>query len=1045
MKLYESSVKKPITTSLIFIAIIVLGLFSLSKLSIDQMPEIEMNTAIVLVTYPGASAEDVENNVVKPLESALSTVSDLKKLTSTSKENTAIVSVEFNWGIDLDAAVNDMRDKIEMIKSFLPDGCSNPMILKLSTDMMPITIISATADESTAALYKILDDAVANPLNRINGVGSVSISGAPKREIVINCDPTKLEAYNLTVEQIGSMIAYENVSTPGGSIDVGSQTYSLRMEGELKESQELNDIVVANYGGKTIFLKDVATVRDSVQEKAQESFVNGRKGATIVVQKQTGANSVDVMEKIRAELPKIQKNLPKDIQLQEVMNTTDNIENSIASLVETFVLACLFVVIVVLFFLGEWRATIIIMVTIPVALIASFIYLFITGNTINIISLSSISIALGMVVDDAIVVLENVTTHIERGSKPREAAIYGTNEVGVAVIATTLTLLAVFFPFTMMGGMAGIMFKQLGWMICIIMIVSTVSALSLTPMMCSLLLKREKDKKHSKVFNTIYLPIKRGLDKLDDGYEKLLTWSVRHKAITICIAVVMFVGSLLLAGTIGSEFIPASDNGQITGNLELPAGANVERTKEIAKRLENKIKKDFPEVKTFTYTVGVPGDDDDNSFAMMNTSGSNYMSFRVRLKDLEDRKKDMFQIADELRQEIGTYTEVKKYSVSAGGGGGMTSGSTINVEIFGYDFETTEGLAYTLKDKMEKMEGLKDVLVDREDYRPQFQIDFDREKLALNGLNVATASTYVRNRMNGMTASVFREDGEEYKIKVRNDIDHRQSIEDIENILIYNNQGRAVRLSEVAQVVEREAPPSIKRQDRERVIKVTATLYGTTLDVAAANIQAELDKMDIPTEIGTKIGGSIEDQQESFSDMGVLLVLILMLVYIVMAAQFESLRYPFIIMFSIPFAFVGLILSLFLTGISINLMSLIGGVMLVGIVVKNGIVLVDYINLNRERGMGISQAVILGGKSRLRPVLMTSLTTILGMVPMSLGIGEGSELWQPMGVAIVGGLTVSTLVTLVIIPVVYCVFASREVRSYRKKHAFRFNNRTIKA
>ena len=450
MKIYETSVKKPITTSLIFIAIIVLGLFSLSKLSIDQFPEIEMNTAIVLVSYPGASAEDVENNVTKVMESALSTVSDLKKLKSTSKENTAIISVEFNWGTDLDAAVNDMRDKIEMVKSYLPDGCSNPMIMKISTDMMPITIISATADESTAALYKILDDGVANPLNRINGVGSVSISGAPQREIIVDCDPTKLEAYNLTVEQIGSVIAKENVSTPGGNIDIGSQTYSLRIEGEMKESSELDDIVVANYGGKSIFLKDIASVRDSVQEKAQESFVNGKKGAAIVVQKQTGANSVEVMKQIRKQLPKIQKDLPPDIQLQEVMNTTDNIENSIASLVETFVLACLFVVIVVLFFLGEWRATIIIMVTIPVALIASFIYLFITGNTINIISLSSISIALGMVVDDAIVVLENVTTHIERGSKPREAAIYGTNEVGVAVIATTLTLIAVFFPFTMM-------------------------------------------------------------------------------------------------------------------------------------------------------------------------------------------------------------------------------------------------------------------------------------------------------------------------------------------------------------------------------------------------------------------------------------------------------------------------------------------------------------------------------------------------------------------------------------------------------------------
>lgn len=1045
MKIYETSVKKPITTSLIFIAIIVLGLFSLSKLSIDQFPEIEMNTAIVLVSYPGASAEDVENNVTKVMESALSTVSDLKKLKSTSKENTAIISVEFNWGTDLDAAVNDMRDKIEMVKSYLPDGCSNPMIMKISTDMMPITIISATADESTSALYKILDDGVANPLNRINGVGSVSISGAPQREIIVDCDPTKLEAYNLTVEQIGSVIAKENVSTPGGNIDIGSQTYSLRIEGEMKESSELDDIVVANYGGKSIFLKDIASVRDSVQEKAQESFVNGKKGAAIVVQKQTGANSVEVMKQIRKQLPKIQKDLPPDIQLQEVMNTTDNIENSIASLVETFVLACLFVVIVVLFFLGEWRATIIIMVTIPVALIASFIYLFITGNTINIISLSSISIALGMVVDDAIVVLENVTTHIERGSKPREAAIYGTNEVGVAVIATTLTLIAVFFPFTMMTGMAGIMFKQLGWMICIIMVVSTASALSLTPMMCSLLLKREKDKTHSKLFTKIYSPIRRGLDKLDDLYEKLLTWAVRHKTVTICVATAIFVGSLLLGSAIGTDFIPASDNSHITGNLSLPAGANVDRTKEIAKRFQAKLEKDFPEVKQFTYDVGVPGDDSDNSFAMMNASGSNYMSFRIKLTDVEKRKRDMFEIADELRKEIASYTEVEKFSVSAGGQGGMTSGSTIDVEIFGYDFETTEKIAQTIKSEMEKIQGLKDVAIDRDEYVPQLQVDFDREKLALNGLNVATASTYVRNRMNGMTASVFREDGEEYKIKVRNDRSHRSSVEDIENILIYNTQGKAVRLSEVAKVVERQAPPSIKRQDRERVVKVSATLYGTTLDVAAAGIQSVIDKMDIPTEIGTKIGGSMEDQQESFSDMGMLLILILMLVYIVMAAQFESLRYPFIIMFSIPFAFVGFILSLFITGETINLMSLIGAIMLVGIVVKNGIVLVDYINLNRERGMGISQAVILGGKSRLRPVLMTSMTTILGMVPMSLGIGEGSELWQPMGIAIVGGLTVSTLVTLVIIPTVYCVFASREVKSYRKKNLLRLNNRTVKA
>lgn len=1042
MKLYESSVKKPITTSLIFVAIIVLGLFSLSRLSIDLMPEIEMNQAYVIVTYPGASAEDVENNVTKVMESALSTVSDLKELTSTSKENTAIIGCEFEWGIDIDGAVNDMRDKIELVKQMLPDGCSNPMILKISTDMMPISIFSATAKESTNALYKILDDGVANPLNRISGVGAVSISGAPQREIIVNCDPTKLEAYNLTVEQIGSIVSQENLNTPGGSIDVGSETYSLRIEGELEESALLNDIVVANYGGKNIFLRDIAYVSDTIQEKAQESYVNGVKGATIVIQKQTGANSVNVMNKIRAELPKIQKNLPKDIHLQEVMNTTDNIENSIASLVETFVLACLFVIIVVLFFLGEWRATIIIMVTIPVALISSFIYLFISGNTLNVVSLSAISIALGMVVDDAIVVLENVTTHVERGSKPREAAIYGTNEVAVAVIATTLTLLAVFFPFTMMTGMAGIMFKQLGWMICIIMIVSTASALSLTPMMCSIMLKREKDKKHNKLFLTVYQPIRVFLDKLDNAYERLLTWAVRHKTVTIIIAVVMFGLSVFGMTRLGSEFIPASDNGQITGSIELPSGANVDRSKEIAARLGEKIKK-IPEIRTYTYTVGTPSEDDDNSFAMMNTSGSNYISFRIRLYDYKDRDKSMFEVAEELRKEIDTYTEVKKFSVTAGGEGGMTSGSTIDLEIYGHDFETTGRIADSVKMAMEKIPGLKDVIIDREDYKPQFQVDFDREKLALNGLSVGAASSYIRNRINGLTASVFREDGEEYKIKIRYDRAHRQSVEDIENILIYNSAGKAVRVSEVANVVESMEPPSIERQDRERIVKVTAKLYGTTLDVASAKIQEAIDRLDIPTEIGTKIGGSIEDQQDTFSDLILLLILILMLVYIVMAAQFESLRYPFIIMFSVPFAFVGLVLSLVITNETVNLMSMIGAVMLVGIVVKNGIVLVDYINLNRERGMSISQSVISGGKSRLRPVLMTSATTVLGMVPMAMGIGEGSELWQPMGIAIVGGLTVSTLVTLVIIPVMYCVFASREVVKYRNKHSLKLNRRTV--
>lgn len=1043
MKLYEASVKKPISTAIIFVAVVVLGLLSLSKLSIDMWPEIEMNQAIVIVTYPGASAEDVENNVSKTLESALSTVSDLKKLKSTSKENTAVITVEFNWGTDLDAAVNDMRDKIEMVKSYLPDGCSNPIIMKISTDMMPVAIYSATAEESSQALYKILEDGVANPLNRINGVGSVSIAGAPQREISVNIDPQKLEAYNLTIEQIGGAIAKENVNTPGGSIDIGSETYSLRIEGEMKESDILNNVIVSNFGGRIVYLKDIALVSDSVQEKAQESFVNGRKGATIVIQKQIGANSVEVVKKIREQLPQIQKNLPKDIQFEEVMNTTDNIEKSIASLVETVLLAFLFVAIVVIFFLGQWRATIIIMITIPISLIASFIYLLVTGNTLNVISLSALSIAIGMVVDDAIVVLENISTHIERGARPREAAIYGTNEVGVAVIASTLTIFAVFLPFTMMGGMTGIMFSQLGWMVCIVMAISLICALTLIPMLSASMLK--KDRTNSKVFEKLYSPVRKFLDKLDIFYAKCLTWVVKHKTVTIITGILIFVGSIILSFGIGSEFIPQSDNSQISGNFQLPVGANVERSKVVAKLFETNIKKKYPEISTLSYTVGIPSEDDDNSSAQMQTSGTNYVSFRIKLLDIKERKRDIFEISEGIRQELSTYPELYKYNVLAGGGTVMTSGSTVDVEILGYDFDVTEKLAKEIKEKMSNTKGFRDVTISREDYKPQYQIEFDREKLALNGLNVGTASSFIRNRMNGMTASLFREDGEEYKIKVRYDRAHRQSIEDIENIMIYNQSGKAIRLNEVAKVVEKFSPPSIERQDRERIVKVSATLYGETLDKATKNIQGQIDEMDIPSDIGVQIGGTLEEQQESFADMRLLAVLIIMLVYFVTAAQFESLRYPFIIMFSIPFALTGVLIALFVTGGTINMMSAIGSIMLIGIVVKNGIVLVDYINLNRERGMAITTAVINGGKSRLRPVIMTTATTVLGMIPMAIGFGEGAELWQPMGVVIVGGLTVSTLVTLIFIPTLYCVFASREVKTYRNKHRIKLNRRTIKA
>ena len=545
MSLYEGAVKKPIMTSLCFLAVVIFGLFSLSKLPIDLYPDIDTNTIMVMTAYPGASASDIENNVTRPLENTLNAVSNLKHITSRSSENMSLITLEFEFGNDIDVLTNDVRDKLDMVSSQLPDDVENPIIFKFSTDMIPIVLLSVQAKESQSALYKILDDRVVNPLARIPGVGTVSISGAPQREIQVYCDPNKLEAYNLSIETISSIIGAENKNIPGGNFDIGSETYSLRVEGEFDDSRQLADVVVGTHNGANIFLRDVARIVDTVEERAQETYNNGVQGAMIVVQKQSGANSVEISRKVEEALPRLQKNLPSDVKLGVIVDTSDNILNTIDSLAETVMYALLFVVIVVFLFLGRWRATLIICITIPLSLIASFIYLAISGNTINIISLSSLSIAIGMVVDDAIVVLENVTTHIERGSDPKQAAVHGTNEVAISVIASTLTMIAVFFPLTMVSGMSGVLFKQLGWMMCAIMFISTVAALSLTPMLCSQLLRLQK--KPSKMFKLFFTPIEKALDALDTWYAKMLNWAVRHRPIVIVGCIAFFIVSLLCA------------------------------------------------------------------------------------------------------------------------------------------------------------------------------------------------------------------------------------------------------------------------------------------------------------------------------------------------------------------------------------------------------------------------------------------------------------------------------------------------------------------
>ena len=1031
MSLYSSAVNRPIMTTLCFVAVVILGLFSLTTLPIDLYPDVETNTIMVMTTYQGASAQDIEQNVTRPLENALNAVNDLKHITSKSRENISVITLEFEYGKDIDVLTNDVRDKLDMVKSSLPDNAENPVIFKFSSDMIPIVMLSVQADESMPGLYKILDDAVANPLARISGVGSVSISGAPKREIHIYVDPQRLEAYNLSVEQISQLVAAENRNIPGGSFDVGSDTYALRVQGEFASSDQLSRIVVGSHDGRNVYLSDVARIDDSLEERAQQTYNDGVKGAMIVIQKQSGANSVEISNKVLEMLPSLQKRLPSDVKLGVIVDTSDNIRNTIASLVETVLYALLFVIIVVFFFLGRWRATLIIVITIPISLIASFIYLAITGNSLNIVSLSALSISIGMVVDDAIVVLENVTTHIERGSDPKMAAVHGTNEVAVSVIASTLTLIAVFFPLTLVTGMTGVLFRQLGWMVTIMMIISTVCALSLTPMLCSQLLRLNNS--HGRIYRFFFGPINRGLDAFDNGYAWLLRLVIGHKWLTILVCLAIFFGSVQLLKFVGTEFFPTADDGRLGVKLELPIGTRVEIAQEAADRLSREWREKYPEINVLNYTTGQASSD--NTFASLNDNGPHIVSMNIRLSDPGDRDRGIIEIASMMREDIKKYPEFKKAQVNVGGNRGASMGgqASINYEVYGYDFTESDSVAQRLVRILEKIPGTADVMVSRSDYQPEYQVDFDREKLAIYGLNLQTAATALRNRINGAISSQFREDGEEYDIKVMYAPEHRTSIADIENILIYNSAGQGVRIRDIGNVVERFTPPTIERKDRERIITVSTVVSGVPMSDVVAQSQAEIDKMELPIGVNIQLAGSYEDQQDSFRDLLMLAVLIVILVYIVMAAQFESYTYPAIIMTSLLFAFSGVFIILYLTGHTLNVMSMIGAIMLIGIVVKNGIVLIDYIQLNRERGLSIRQAVVLGGKSRLRPVVMTTLTTILGMVPMAIGTGQGSEMWRPMGVAVIGGLTLSTILTLLFVPTLYCLFAYVGVKRSRRK------------
>ncbi len=1048
MSIYKSAIEKPVTTALIFVAVIVIGLFSLSRLPIDQFPEMDPPYITVMTTYAGASASEIETNVTKIIENSLTSVDGLKELTSSSRDNMSVVSLELEWGTDRDEAANDIRSYIDMIKSNLPDGCSSPVMFKLNSSLMPIIQYSVTAEESYPGLEKILNDEVVPQLNRIEGIGSVSVSGAPDRYVYIDIDQAKLDAYNLTLEQVANAISVNNLNLSSGVVKMDRQQYQMQVRGEYEQSADIADIVVSTtMAGKKVFVRDLAQVRDTIKDLSLDEKVDSREAVRLMVAKKSGSNTVQVCRDVRKELSRIEKTLPSDVHIKMIYDSSEEIENAIGSLEESILYALLFVVLVVFFFLGKWRATLIIGITIPIALIVAFVYLLLTDSSLNIISLSALTVAIGMVVDDSIVVLENITKHIDRGSSPHEAAIYATNEVWTSVIATTLVIAAVFIPLTMLTGLAGILFKELGWIVTIVVSTSTLAAISLIPMLCSKLLKAREvridenghlieGKEKKGWYDRIVVGF---LDKVDKAYANLLRWCLSHKLITILIAIAFFVVSLLpmVMGKIGTEFMPSSDNGRLSVTVELQRGTRIEETVKTARVLEERFRELVPEVQRISTSAG---SNDESSVGALFSSTTNYkISMTVVCNKKYERTRTIEEIGEVLRTELAQYPEIIEYQVNASGGMGGGGRSTVDVEIYGYDFDETNLYAEEVRQVIvNNVPGARNVRISRDKDRPELKVTIDKEKAAIHGLNTATVSQYIRNRVTGFTAGFLKEDGDEYNIVVRLKEEDRNSITDIQDLTIPTATGARIKLSEIATIEEYWAPQTIDRKSRQRYVRVISMPYETSLGELAAAIQTQIDQISRPSGISVVLAGDFEDQQKTFKDIFALLLLIILLVYIVMASQFESLSKPAVILLSIPFGLSGVVLALWLTGTSLDMIGALGVVMLVGIVVKNGIVLVDYINLMRDRGHALNEAIALSGASRLRPVLMTAFTTLLGMLPMALSGGEGSEMWHPLGIVVIGGLLVSTFVTLIVVPVVYGLISRSGERNKKEKRRKEF-------
>lgn len=1011
---------RPVGVIMIVLAIIALGFVSVRNLAVDLFPEIELPIAVVATNYEDAAPEDVENLISRPVESAVSTVQGIDTVQSQSQSGASLVMMMFKNGTDLDQAMLDVREKIDQIKGMLPEQAGDPSILRFSPEALPVMYIGLTGKDA-ATLTELADNQIVPFLERQEGVASVTVEGAKIREIQLVVDPAKLQQYGVTTQMIQQALGESNQSASVGTVDKGNKDLQLRVTGEFDSIDDIRETVIQTESGAILHVDDVAEVKDTYKEASSASLVNGEESIVLSIMKQTDANTVAVANTVQKNLETIQAELGDEVNLDVIIDTSEFIQMSVDSVLSNIIIGGAISFFILLLFLKSIRATFVIGLSIPIALISTFALMYFTGHTLNVLTLGGLALGIGMMVDSSIIILENIYTYRKNGESLKDAAIKGASELTPAVIASTTTTIVVFLPMVFVEGIAADLFMPLGITVAFSLIASLVVAITLVPMLSSKLLAKAMEDKGRRYW------FDRFLDWLRNKYSNALKKVLKYCKTSVFVVILLIVGSLALTPLIGAEFIPASDQGQAMINVETEPGTKFEYTYKIVEQV-NEVLAGYDEVLDVSYVVV------SSSGGMMGAGGSNGgASYTLMLTPASERTKSTTKIVQEMDEQLQQIPGAEITATAMDGGANMSMGDPVQIILNGPEHDVLRSLSEQVVDEISTVEGVFNPTTGASDGIPHMEIHVDEEKAAMYGLTPSQVTGQIQLQFNGQIATQYREAGKEIDVTLIYPEDQRSTINDIRDMKIQSTNGARLPLEEVATFEETQGPATLQRENQQPQMNVSSALVDRDLASVIQDIDAKLGAMNFPEGYSYSIGGQAEDMVEAFGQLALALIFAIFLVYAVMAVQFENFLFPFIIMFALPTTVIGVIIGFLITGISFSIPAFIGIIMLAGIVVNNSIVLVDYINILRRRGMTRSKAIVEAGRSRLRPILMTTLTTVLAMVPLGLALGEGAEMQQPLAITIIFGLSASTIFTLFFVPVIYIIFDNITEKFTRRK------------